>query len=176
MRSYLEPIKEDVFKETVNIRFNDINQGFSNFINGILEVDEKSSIEDDFEERFINFYKKVYEKNEVITDFYLKDIDETGVLKILEGLDYQDRLIILNELKYGDKTTLYFKIKDENIIRTIVSLSFRELLFCTTYFLGKDITIWGNYSRRFPVFFKDEEIIKEYKIIAKSCGLKISDY
>lgn len=174
MNNYLDSIKADEFKSLVKIRFNNINEGFSNFINGILEVDEDSDVVDAFEERFVDFYKEAFKINEVITDFYLKNIDEEGVLKILEGLDYDDKLIILNELRYGDKATLYFKIKDEKIIKTIVSLSFRELLFCTTYFLGNDMTIWGNYNRRFPIFFKDKEVIKEYEEIVKGCGLKIT--
>lgn len=176
MTKLLKPISYERFRKLTNVRFNNINEGFDKYINGILEIDNESKIDAQGEERFINFIKRIYEENNksVITDFYLKNIDEEGILIILEGLDREDKLVLLRQLRNENKETVYFEMKDEELMSLITKLSTRELLFCTMYFLEKPMTLWGNYNMKFPIFFESQEHIKFYEELAKSVGLKIS--
>lgn len=54
-----------------------------------------------------------------------------------------------------------------------MKLSLREVFFSTFYMLDYEVTIWGNYNKKFPVFYKDNEAISIYEKIAKQTGLSI---
>jgi hypothetical protein len=177
MAKDLKPISYEEFSILSKIRFSNINDGFSKYINGILEIDDNQLSDLKGEEKYINFVKEVYRNNKskpIIMDFYLKNIDEEGILRILEGLDYEDKLILLKQLRNENKETVYFKIENEEILPFVTRLSTRELLFCTIHFLEKPLTLWGNYNLKFPVFFKNSEDISFYDRIARENGLTIN--
>ena len=177
MGKNLKAISYEEFLALSEIRFNNINEGFNKYTNGILELDNNAHQGIVNEENFINFVRAAYRNNvgrPIIMDFYLKNINEEGILRILEGLDYEDKLILLNQLRNENKETVYFKIENEEILPFVTRLSTRELLFCTIHFLDKPLTLWGNYNLKFPVFFKNSEDISFYENIARENGLTIS--
>jgi hypothetical protein len=192
MAKLLKPITAEQFNMIRKIKFNNIEEGFARYHNGILDIHEQAlSMEESedasysvenynlkHEECFINFMKSVYDSNKdeaVVIDFYLKDIDSIGILRILNYLDYNDKLILLDNLKKLDNKSVYFLVEDADLIPFITKLSTRELLFCTFHFTAVPITIWGNYKLTFPMFFKDSKDIDFYKNIAKENNLFIRD-
>jgi hypothetical protein len=192
MGKLLRPITAEQFNIIRKTKFSNIEEGFERYPNGILDIHEQAltmeesedtsySVENynlKHEEPFINFMKSVYNINKdeaVVIDFYLKDIDSIGILRILNYLDYKDKLILLDNLKNLDTKSIYFIVEEEALIPFITRLSTRELLFCTIHFNAMPITIWGNYKLAFPMFFKDYKDIELYKNIAKENNLFIRD-
>jgi hypothetical protein len=184
----LIPISKETFKEKSKISFSRIDFGFNKYTSGILAVPEdnlnctnkteKLNFIIQNENKYIEFIKKVYlinKNNPVMIDFYLKDISNEGILKILDNLDYDDKLVFLNHIRYLNKEAVYFYIDNENLLPFLTRLSTRELLFCTIHFTNIPITIWGNYNLNFPLFFENVEKLEFYDKLAKTCGLLIRD-
>ena len=181
----LTPITKEIFESNNKIYFDRIDKGFDRYTSGILSLpkEDLSSMKEKEkldliiknENKYIEFIRKVYiiNKDKPMIDFYLKDIDNKGVLRILDSLDYEDKIIFINHLRYLDKETVYFSIENKNLLPFLTRLSTRELNFCTMYFTSVPITIWGNYNLNFPLFFENEEKLDYYNEIAKDCGLII---
>ena len=72
MKELLKPISTDEFKSNVNIRFNNILDGFDLFENFTLEA---NNIEDG-ENKIIQFVENTFEENncEAYVDFYINKI------------------------------------------------------------------------------------------------------
>ncbi len=68
--------------------------------------------------------------------------------------------------------TIYFRLT-KDIIPFITRLSTREVLFCTVYFTKYPFTIWGNYNKKFPCFYKADKVLDLYTDIAKECDVEV---
>ena len=55
----------------------------------------------------------------------------------------------------------------------ISRLNSNEILFSSIYFTKEECTIWGNYNKRFPIFYKEEHVLMKYVDIANKYGLII---
>lgn len=148
MEKLLFPINEDVFKEKVKIRFDDINDGFENFkhdmLEGMSEAELIEYIEDLYDENgFDNFY----------VDLYLNRIDESNENQFIEMLSVEDKSTYQHIKKEYDNSTVYYNI-DKSLVPFITRLSTREVLFTTIYLTKSNKTIWGNYDMKFPVFYE----------------------
>ena len=172
----LRPISNKDFKELINIRFNNINDGLNAFSNGVLEcVDDTLSFKEK-ENRFLNFFQDALSLNSnyLIVDFYLKNLNAKEILNLLDSLDHDNKLILLQELKNLKDDYIYFTLTDNNLLNFITILNTRALFFCTIYFKGFPFTIWGNYDLKFPVFFSDINILNIYKDLANKYDLSIN--
>lgn len=148
MEKLLFPINEDVFKEKVKIRFDDINDGFENFkhdmLEGMSEAELIEYIEDLYDENgFDNFY----------VDLYFNRIDESNENQFIEMLSVEDKSTYQHIKKEYDNSTVYYNI-DKSLVPFITRLSTREVLFTTIYLTKSNKTIWGNYDMKFPVFYE----------------------
>lgn len=174
MKLLLQPINEEIFKENITIRFNNINDGFNRFENFILH--DKSN--DSMEEKLIEFIDKALQLNEEensYVDFYLSRLNEEEKNKMLKLLNDDDKKILKRLITEVKDETIYFRLSKE-IIPFFTRLSTREIFFCTFYFAKFPCTIWGNYNMKFPVFFNDKENGEKYKNIADECGVEIKQY
>lgn len=187
----LKAIDKVTFINEVNIRALNIDSYFKRFKSGTLTLhSEKISLEDekkfekeilhdnfiDFEKRYIDFIKECYRFNNgnLMIDFYVERLDDEAIVKILEVLNLEEKSMFLDLIDNIDKDKVYFKVNDLNILDIIVKLNTRNMFFSTFYFLERELTLWGNYNLKFPLFFKDDEIIKLYTNIAKNNKLNIS--
>lgn len=192
MEMLLKPITSEEFNSIKKISMTNILEGFDNYIHGILDVHDRSlslteidesshSVEQynlKYEDRFINFMKNIYTINKekpIMVDFYINNIDNEGILRVLSHLEYDDKLTFINHIRNIKTDSVYFLLEYEELIPFITRLSTRELHFCTFHFTDKPITIWGNYNLSFPVFFKDDKDISFYDHIARENDLFIRD-
>lgn len=171
MNELLYPISEDIFKKLVDIRFNNINEGFNNFKNVTLE----SEVTEEAEENIIKFMKESInlngEENSYV-DLYISTLDNESKERLIGLLTEEDKEFMGRIQDVFNEDTIYFKLTKE-IIPFITRLSTREILFCTVYFTRYPLTIWGNYDKKFPCFFTNDEIVKLYGDIAKTCNTKL---
>jgi hypothetical protein len=161
MGHLLYPISEEIFKEKVNIRFENIYDGFDRFESIMLE----SMIADISEEKTIDFISKAYQLNgedNSYVDFYLSRLNKGAKNNLLALLNDEDKEMLKRIINEVSVETIYFKLSSE-IIPFITRLSTREVFFCTFYFTKYPCTIWGNYNMQFPVFFDKKDDIEKYK-------------
>lgn len=192
MEKLLKPITIEEFNSIRKIAINNIDEGFENYTHGVLDIHNRSltlaeaseflgSVEKynlKYEDRFINFMKKIYNLNKnkpIIVDFYLKNLDNGGILRILNYLDYDDKLTFINHVRNLNTDSVYFLLENEELIPFITKLSTRELHFCTIHFTEIPITVWGNYELSFPVFFRENKDVKFYESMARENSLFIRD-
>ena len=155
MNEVLIPISNEEFKEKVTIRFNNINDGFNNYSNKIIEGTE---------EDFIRFLQQAFDLNgeeNSYVDFYYNVLEEEAKNRLKTLVSEEDKKLLEEfEANYKEKN-IFFKLTEESI-PFITRLCTREVLFSTIYFTKYPCTIWGNYNNRFPVFYKSEDVIKNY--------------
>lgn len=185
----LEGINKLSFMGDVNIRAIDINAYFKRFKSKTLRVYDKtlsveeeknlnSKLQDDFDElelKYINFIKDCYNLNNenLIIDFYVNRLDNDAISKILEVLKESEKQDFLNLMKDIDKDKTYFRVKNAQVLEIIVKLNTRNMFFSTFYFLKEELTLWGNYDLKFPMFFVNDEVIDLYEKIAQKNNLNV---
>lgn len=169
MENLIRIVNDDVDK-VVNIRFNNILEGMDTYKNYIIapliETDTFNK-----EENYINFMKHCFKINKkvnkdapLVVDFYLSKLNDDQYNKLLLMVNDSDKSIL--EYLYKNKCkSNYYYILDEEILPFFVRLCTRELFFITFYFKGYEATIWGNYDFKFPIFYKDENVLQVYKEI-----------
>lgn len=67
---------------------------------------------------------------------------------------------------------VYYKLPIDSI-EFINKMNCKEILFSTIYFTKIPCTIWGNYNNKFPIFYKSEKDLTNYKNIARKYNLII---
>lgn len=171
MNNLLHPVNENKFKEIVNIRFNNINEGFNNYKSAMLE----SKNLEEAEENIIKFMEEVIilngEDNSFV-DLYFSSLEEEDKERLIGLLEEKDKEILESIRDILQEDIIYFRLTKE-IIPFITRLSTREVLFCTVYFTKHPFTIWGNYNKKFPCFYNDDKILDLYNNIAKECDVEI---
>lgn len=171
MNNLLHPVNENKFKEIVNIRFNNINEGFNNYKSAML----KSKTLEEAEENIIKFMEEVIilngEDNSFV-DLYFSTLEKEDKERLIGLLEEKDKEIMesIKDTLQGD--TIYFRLT-KDIIPFITRLSTREVLFCTVYFTKYPFTIWGNYNKKFPCFYKADKVLDLYTNIAKECDVEV---
>lgn len=171
MNNLLHPVNENKFKEIVNIRFNNINEGFNNYKSAMLE----SKTLEEAEENIIKFMEEVIilnGENNSFIDLYFSTLEKEDKERLIGLLEEKDKEIMesIKDTLQGD--TIYFRLT-KDIIPFITRLSTREVLFCTVYFTKYPFTIWGNYNKKFPCFYKADKVLDLYTNIAKECDVEI---
>jgi hypothetical protein len=193
MKNIFTPVSKEEFESLIEIKvIEDLEEGFENYVSGILDIRETAPTEKElesipfgviedyniiYEERFIQFLKRVHEENNGernFVDCYFKEAHSGGILTLMEFLDYKDKLVLIELLRKGIDDNPYLELNEE-ILELMLKLSTRELLFTTMYYRKRPITIWGNYDLAFPVFFKTEEDKEYYKNLAKEYDLYIRE-
>ena len=164
-------VNENDFKDKVNIRFNNITEGISRFENKILEADNSC----DFEQCIIGFLEEAVRLNGVETsyvDFYFNALEDDVKIRFKELLNSEDKEFMKKFEDKNSESGIYYNLTLESI-PFIVRITTREVLFSTIYFTKEPFTIWGNYNKKFPVFYKEKSVYDKYENIAKSLKLKM---
>ena len=164
-------VNENDFKEKVNIKFNNITEGINRFNNKVLESNNSY----DFEQCMIGFLEESVRLNGVensYVDFYFNVLEEDAKIRFKELLNCEDKEFIKKFEDENSEAGIYFNLTLESI-PFIVRITTKEVLFSTIYFTKEPFTIWGNYNKKFPVFYKEKSVYNKYENIAKSFKLKI---
>lgn len=172
----LKAVSSDEFNNIVKIKFSNIDVGFNNFTNGILENNREFQSKENIEKNFIRFIEEACILNDcdkVIIDFYLNKLNEEEIKNLYSLLEEGDKEILKDQIDFMDKKNIYFQL-DCNLIPFIVKLNTRELFFSTIYFTKFPCTLWGNYNMKFPIFFDNMKFIDLYKDLAEKNNLNIN--
>lgn len=88
----------------------------------------------------------------VFADFYYHTFDEEVQENIEAALEEEEVEYLRENCSPRYRDELIFPL-DATLLRIIVKLNAREILFSTIYFVGeKRSTWWGNYSKEYIVF------------------------
>lgn len=154
------PVSSQEFKDKVNIRFNNILDGFDRFDKFTIDGNLCTSKS---EEQIIDFILYIFQENNngCYIDFYLNRLNGTEINNLMNLIDseYIPLFKSLIEMNHND---VYYKITDKALLPFFIKLNTRELFFVTFYFIDKPVTIWGNYNLKFPCFFNDSDILKKF--------------
>ena len=167
MKNSLIPISTIDFNNTINIKFNNILDGFDFFKNFTIDGNVTCG-----EEKIITFIEKIFEEN----------IDDTYIDFYINRISSEDKSNLMNLISDNDKNTLrefmnithdgvYFKLIDKNLIPFFVRLNTKEVFFVTFYFNNRPITVWGNYNMKFPCFVNNDEDLEYYSQLASKLNL-----
>ena len=161
----LIPVSEEEFNKNVQIKFKNINEGFNSYNNSTIEGSEEAIIS------FLQDIFKINGEENSYVDFYYNVLNEEDK-KNLKKLITKEDLKVLEVFEAGYKgKNIYFKLT-KNSIPFITRLCTREVLFSTFYFTKIPFTIWGNYNKKFPVFYKGN-FEKLYRDIAIENNISI---
>ncbi|AWK50258.1 hypothetical protein DIC82_03970 [Clostridium beijerinckii] len=171
MNELLIPISNNEFENKVDIRFNNILQGFDLFKNFTIEA---INIENG-ENKIIKFIENIFEENncEAYVDFYINKISDEDKYKLMSLVPDEDKNILKVHLNAELHDGVFYKLNNKALVPFLVRLNTREIFFVTFYFINKPITIWGNYGMKFPCFFNTEKDFDFYYNLSNFFGFQI---
>lgn len=144
-----------------------VTDGFEMFPNKILTGGRVELFE---------FLKNLKELNGEVysyVDFYYESLTNSEQERVKESLSKEGKLLLerflfeekenqMNEFDGNENQTqanqksVYFQLTEDMLLLTS-ELSATESLFSTFYFCKYPMTVWSNYEKRHPVFYKDEQ-------------------
>ena len=132
------------------IYFDNISYGLRNYENEVVTLDETEAY-DFFSEKI-----KLYGTENAFTDFYFFTLEEDAKEKVMQVLTEEEIAYLEKMQPLQTQTQLVFYLED-TLLKMIVKLNAREILFSTIYFQGADTlnpeTYWGNYSKEYIRFY-----------------------
>ena len=164
-------VKENVFKKEVEIKFNNITEGFNRYKNKTISAIN----EENFERGMICFLEEAVKLNGIensYVDFYYNNLEEDEKRRLKQFINSEDKEFIRKFENENGMSGVYFNLTLESI-PFITRITSKEVLFSTIYFVKKPFTIWGNYNKKFPVFYREKGICDEYSKLAEKFNLKI---
>lgn len=144
------------FKNINVIYIENIQDGFNKYPNLILEGTE---------EYINNAIKQLININGLensYADFYYARLDQEGKNIVKAALDEKEIMVIESLQLSSDK--IFLGLNPE-LLEILLKLTANEILFSSFYFVKYPCVIWGNYGKRYPVFFKDistKDIVVNY--------------
>ena len=181
----LKPTSENEIETIlkINIHRETIDSAYEKYNNTILDVfDHQLSIKEadisigsfvdhnlKYEHRYIQFIEDIYRVNDyepVIIEVNLNDLENLDILRILEGLDYKDKLLFIDIVRFNQSKSNTFSIENKELLNLFIKLSTREILFSVFHFTKIQITIVGAWDLSFPVFSYNKNDFKELLSIA----------
>lgn len=133
------------------IYIKNIQDGFDKYPNIILEGTE---------EKVNNAIRKLFSKNGLENsygDFYYGRLDEESKNKVKSALN-EEEIYLIESLQLG-KEDIFLRL-DSELLEILLKLTSNEILFSTFYFTKYPCTVWGNYNKKYPVFFKDNSAME----------------
>ena len=165
--------------ETIDKAYKDYNHTTLDVFNHQLSVEEIEEFDISlafvdhnlkYEYRYIQFMDDLYRANSnepVIIESYLSDLESLDILRILEALDYKDKLIFIDIIRFNKNKSKLFSMEDKDLLHLFIKLSTRELLFSIFHFTKLQIAIIGSWDLSFSVFFNDKSAFKELSSISE---------
>lgn len=148
------------------IFFERVEEGFEKYPYGIIEGTE---------EELFAMLTALYSENgeeHSFVDFYFHKLKQNQQ-QILFTVLNEEQISYIQEIT-KNANTVYYKLTKELLEITAI-LNAKEMLFCTYYFSKFPCTIWGNYGRKYPIFYKDKGMREKIEGII-SCKRKNMDY
>jgi hypothetical protein len=143
------------FKKLNSIYLDNILDGFNNYPNTTIEGTE---------EEVNNAIKLLVDANgfeNSYGDFYYGRIDEEAKNKVKASLKAEE-IALIESLELG-KEDIFLRLTPE-LLEVLLKLTSKEILFSSFYFTKYPCLVWGNYGMKYPVFFKDETVMKIVKV------------
>jgi len=145
VKIYLEELKNDDF-----IYIENIQEGFNKYPNLTLEGTE-GYINNEIRQLFnANGVKNSY------ADFYYGRLDQEEKNRVKAALDEKE-IIVIESLQLTDND-IFLRLNSE-LLEILLKLTVNEVLFSSFYFTKYPCLVWGNYGKRYPVFFKDDFVM-----------------
>ncbi|WP_300380830.1 hypothetical protein [Clostridium sp.] len=141
---------EDLKKQNI-IYLKNVQEGFNKYPNMIL---------DGTEDHVNNAIRELVNKNGLensYADFYYGKLDQESKNKVKGALNEKE-IAFIESLKLM-KEDIYFQLNSE-ILEILLKLTVNEVLFSSFYFTKYLCVVWGNYDKKYPVFFKDDSVMK----------------
>ena len=108
-----------------------------------------------------------------LTGQELDSMNDIELKNKLENMLSENGKKFLMDFKAKNSTKgVYYKLPIDSI-EFINKMNCKEILFSTIYFTKIPCTIWGNYNNKFPIFYKSENDLTNYKNIAQKYNLII---
>ncbi|SKA79267.1 hypothetical protein SAMN05443428_10326 [Caloramator quimbayensis] len=190
----LKPITKEEFYsiKKLSINHEEIEDCFKKYTHGFLDVydhcltpEEADKLINSFgehnlkyEDRFVEFMQAVYKMNKiqpVVVEFHMNGLSNIELVNILSCLDYKDKLLFIDQIRYLNGDSNMFLVEDEEIITLLTKLSTRELIFSIFHFIRVPVSVCGNFDLSFPMFFAGSDGLYLYKDMARECSLHIRD-
>lgn len=154
-------INLEELKKQNSIYLDNIMDGFNKYPNTTIEGTE---------EVVNNTIRKLVQANGLENsygDFYYGRIDEEAKIRVKASLS-EDEIVLIDSLNLT-KDDLFIRLTPR-LLEILLKLTAKEILFSTFYFTKYPCLVWGNYGMKYPVFFKDETVMKivEKEIFSKS--------
>lgn len=164
----IEIVSSSKFNYLVKVKFNNILDGFNKYkyIELQSEKNNKKLIEKDFIKAIEEFYE--ISKGHLIIDFYKERLDENSISFIKENIDKEDIIYFEKLLSIAKENENFYYVNNKEILRLLIKLCTRELYFVTFYFYSHDVTLWGNYNLKFPLFYDNDIEITKYISISQN--------
>lgn len=182
----LKPIFEDELESILklDIHIETIDNAYKKYNNAILDVfDHQLSIQEAdisigsfvdhnlrYEYRYLEFIKDIYKANDyetIIIEANLSDLENLDILRILESLDYKDKLLFIDIIRFNENKSNIFSVDNMEILYLFIKLSTREILFSVFHFTKIQVTIVGGWDLSFSVFYNSKNDFNKYFNIAK---------
>ena len=146
VKIYLEELK----KENV-IYIENIQEGFSKYPNTMLEGTE---------EYVNNAIRQLFNVNGLensYADFYYGRLDKEAKNIVKSALDKKE-IMVIESLNLSAED-IFVRLNPE-LLEILLKLTVNEVLFSSFYFAKYPCVVWGNYGKRYPVFFKDDSVMQ----------------
>lgn len=128
-----------------------IQDGFDKYPNLILEGTEEF-VNNSIRQLFIeNGLENSY------ADFYYGRLDDDGKDKVKAALNEKE--IMKVESLQLSAEDIFVRLNSE-LLEILLKLTANEVLFSSFYFTKYPCLIWGNYDKKYPVFFKDDSVMQ----------------
>lgn len=105
-------------------------------------------------------------------DFYYNFLKQEDKNKLENMLSENGKKFLVDFKSKNSTKGVYYKLPIDSI-EFINKMNCKEILFSTIYFTKIPCTIWGNYNNKFPIFYKSEKDLTNYKNIARKYNLII---
>lgn len=90
-------------------------------------------------------------------DFYYGRLDKDSKNRLKATLDEKEVMLI--ESLQLSETEIFVRLNTE-LLEILLKITANEVLFSSFYFTKYPCVVWGNYGKRYPVFFKDDSVMK----------------
>ena len=180
----LDSIPRDEIDSFLNLKIysDNIDESYKKYSNAILDIcnNEDFSLSNwsltnynlKYEDRYIKIIKDFYELNggdPILMEVGLNYLENLDVLRILGGLDFKDRLLFIDIVRFNKNISDMYSINNIDLLNLFIKLATRELIFPIFHFTKLGITISGGYDLSFSMFFKNKDDLNQYSKIIKDC-------
>lgn len=141
---------KELEKENI-IYIKNIQDGFNKYPNTMFEGTEEQVNSAIRKLVNLNGFENSY------ADFYYGRLDKEAKNKVKAEL-YEKEIMVIESLELSAED-IFLRLNSE-ILEILLKLTVKEVLFSSFYFAKYPCVVWGNYGKRYPVFFKDDSMMK----------------